>query len=97
MLPSRVGSSVLFESFILTLIIAISGLDRQRPTSARIKAIIVKLARWKGLAESLQISDTLLKIEEMEADLQELILTIKPHLKLSDGDSKPKRGTGYAY
>ena len=66
-----------------------SDLDREKLTKKKIKAIIVKVAQWKSLAEVLQTSHNLEKMEAMENDLQQLILGLGACLKTS-GSPKNK-------
>ncbi|KAF8953874.1 P-loop containing nucleoside triphosphate hydrolase protein [Flammula alnicola] len=70
---------------------AFDGLDRDKPTKANIKTVIVKLSRWKALAESLQLPEVMERVEAMEAELQALMLGISPQLKVSN--TKPKTVT----
>jgi hypothetical protein len=56
-------------------------LDREKPTKTKIKAVIVKVMRWKGLAEILQTTGVERKIEEMEAELERLMVGLGADVK----------------
>ena len=61
----------------------LSDLDREKLTKKKIRAVIVKVARWKSLAEVLQTRHNLEKMEAMENNLQQLILGLGASLKMS--------------
>lgn len=68
----------------------LSELDKERPTKVKIKAAIVKVARWKSLAEVLRTEDNLEKMESMEEELGRLMLGLGAKIKTPPA-SKDKR------
>lgn len=53
--------------------------------------MIVKLARWKALAEVLLIPLVMERVEEMEDQLQALMLGISPELKNKISNPKAEK------
>lgn len=61
-------------------------LNREKPTRVALKAVIVRVARWKLVAEQLQSAETMVKMEKMEAELACLMLGLGANV-----DQKPKK------
>jgi TATA-binding protein-associated factor len=80
----NVQTSLLLELTFITL-----ALDKEQPTAVKIKAVIVKVARWKNLAQTLQAKEYLARVEEVDAELQAVMLQIAPGLPLSNPLPKP--------
>lgn len=58
-------------------------IPKAKPTKAAIKAVIVKLARWKALVEALQIEDAMQKVQSMEDKIDALMLALDPRVRVS--------------
>ncbi|RDB15031.1 Protein CHROMATIN REMODELING 5 [Hypsizygus marmoreus] len=64
---------------------AFDNLDRDKLTKAKIKAVIVKVARWKSLADVLHTKDNLDKMEVMEEELKRLMVGLGARLPVTGG------------
>jgi TATA-binding protein-associated factor len=79
-------SSITFHQLTLAL-----ELDKETVTKRHLKAIIVKVARWKAVAETLQTKENLDKIEAMDGELHRLMLGLGATLKDQAPTSKEKK------
>lgn len=58
-----------------------SGLDKEQTTKLKVKAVIVKVARWKALGHALQLPDHIEKIRPIEDELQRIMIGLGAQLK----------------
>lgn len=58
-----------------------SDLDKDKLSKAKIKAAIVKVMKWKQVAEALLMVDKEETIEEMESELERLMVGLDEKLK----------------
>lgn len=56
-------------------------LDKKKPTKAKLRSVIVKVARWKALVDVLQTDDDVVKIEKMERQLKDLMAALGAQVK----------------
>ena len=60
-----------------------SELDQDKLTMSKIKAAVVKVMKWKRVAEALLMADKEETIEEMESELERLMVGLDGKVKLT--------------
>lgn len=70
------------------LLIPTPELDQNKPTKAKVRAVINKVSKWHILAQSLQTTENISKATEMLEDLQKIMLGIGA--KLNDSLLNPE-------
>lgn len=77
---------LIFFELVLTFCL---GLNKEKPTKVKIKAVLVKVSRWRALALVLRSKENEEKIESMDAALTELMNGIGAKLSTT-APKKPK-------
>lgn len=77
---------LIFFELVLTFYL---GLNKEKPTKVKIKAVLVKVSRWRALALVLRSKENEEKIESMDAALTELMNGIGAKLSTT-APKKPK-------
>ena len=71
------------------------GLDKDQLTKAKIRAVIMKFARWKAAAEIHLNKENLNKIEEKELELERLMEGLRARLPTDNVKAKAKQQSMY--
>ncbi|KAF8155453.1 hypothetical protein B0H34DRAFT_675651 [Crassisporium funariophilum] len=64
------------------------NLDKEEPTKANVKSVILKVAKWKALAHGLGLPDHIKKVQRIKDKLQHVMITLGA--QLTEPSSKAK-------
>ena len=76
---------------VLPVLSFFSELDQDKLTMTKVKAVILKVIKWKQVAEALLMTDNEETIKEMESELERLMVGLDEKVKptLRKGSSTP--------
>lgn len=66
-----------------SVLINFLDLDRDKLTKTKIKSVIVKVSRWKALADVIHTKGNMEKMEAMEEELKRLMVGLGANIKVT--------------